>query len=857
MKKIIFGLFSLLLALFIFKQFPSKKAFVPIPTNGETIIKSGGDDEEGQDLRKKWFDLMHQSAPGTNWKSIEYENNKRRAERKVASNANSRGGLEDLANGNLIGEWFEKGSSNQAGSVIATEYDADTDFIYLVSGGGTLMRRPFTGVIWEVVNQDYKFDGQFLHFLELPTGKRMLVYIADQPHYSDDYGITWTKATGIPEGDNWARNQHTAVMTNINQQIYVLSKKSYWEDYILYQSKDFGETYTAVKNMGSSESGKFVMKNPNHTDELFIMERTGFASSRLSKIDFDNDTVVEIYENDFFGFKDARANLAATKIGDSIQLVVWNNDNQVFQSYDFGENWELISSFETTPWSVGIYISPSDPKFMMMGAVECFRSIDGGDNWQKVNTWGEYYGDINGKLHADMMYFREFQKTDGSTFVLNSNHGGLNITEDKYNTVNNLGLFGLNVSQYYDVVSLPSDPSVIFAGTQDQGFQRSLPNADDDVAQFDQVISGDYGHIVFSENNSHLWTVYPGGWVTYYDDPMGYYNASWEVNSGSETVWIPPMMPSPDPSENAIYLAGGNANGGSGSYLIKLTYNEAENRIDSSQIDYDFESYSVDGTISMMRTSPLNSNNWYVSTTNGRFFYSTDGGVNWDQSTQFVPGGHYLYGAAIYPSKLDENIVYMAGSGYSNPAVYKSTNGGQTFVPMNEGMPQTLVFELTANDDETMFFAATEAGPFVYVVEESMWFDMTGMAAPTQTYWSVEYISSMDRVRFGTYGRGAWDFQIEQEVSSTKNEINIANINLFPNPTQSILNIEINEVNSNDLTFQVFDLAGKLILEKAAQANSTSGFSTLINLENVNAGTYILKIIDGENIGTKKFSKLK
>ena len=492
---------------------------------------------------------------------------------------------------------------------------------------------------------------------------------------------------------------------------------------------------------------------------------------------------------------------------------------------------------------------------MMMGAVECFRSFNGGHDWQVVNNWSEYYNNINEKLHADMMYFREFEKSDGTTFLLNSNHGGLNITKDQYNTIANLGLIGLNVSQYYDVVSLPSDPSVIFAGTQDQGFQRSRPNGNDEIAQFDQVISGDYGHIVFSENDSHLWTVYPGGWVTYYDNPMGNLTSSWEVMSTNETVWIPPMMPSPYPSENAIYLAGGNANGGAGSYMIKLTYNETQHKIDATQVDYDFKSHSVDGTISMMRTSPINSNNWYVSTTNGRFFYSTDAGENWDQTTQFIPGGHYLYGACIYPSKLDENVVYMAGSGYDNPAIYKSENGGETFTPMSQDLPPTLVYELTANDDETMFFAATEAGPYVYIVAEAIWYHMSGFAAPTQTYWSVEYLSSMDRVRFGTYGRGVWDFQIEPEATSVQNNIDNSRIEVFPNPTQSTINITLDEVSSNSLTLQIFDLTGKLISEKEENNLPKSNFNTTINVEQLNSGNYILKIIDGNNVRSKKFTK--
>ena len=141
MKNFLLFAISATIACLVYLNSSEKDSFLPHPTSGKTVIKSGGDDEEGQDLREKWFDLMHQTAPGTNWKSVEYQNSKTKAEQKLRQNSiESSGPLEELANGNLTGEWFEKGSSNQAGSVVATAYDATSDEIYLISGGGTLFK---------------------------------------------------------------------------------------------------------------------------------------------------------------------------------------------------------------------------------------------------------------------------------------------------------------------------------------------------------------------------------------------------------------------------------------------------------------------------------------------------------------------------------------------------------------------------------------------------------------------------------------------------------------------------------------------------------------------------------------------
>jgi len=76
-----------------------------------------------------------------------------------------------------------------------------------------------------------------------------------------------------------------------------------------------------------------------------------------------------------------------------------------------------------------------------------------------------------------------------------------------------------NRAQYYDVRTLPSNPDWVFTGSQDQGFQKGILEDDLEIAGFEQVISGDYGHIEFTKNGTNLWTVYPGGAASFYENP--------------------------------------------------------------------------------------------------------------------------------------------------------------------------------------------------------------------------------------------------------------------------------------------------------------------------------------------------
>ncbi|MBK8820720.1 MAG: hypothetical protein IPN49_17165 [Saprospiraceae bacterium] len=135
-----------------------------------------------------------------------------------------------------------------------------------------------------------------------------------------------------------------------------------------------------------------------------------------------------------------------------------------------------------------------------------------------------------------------------------------------------------------------------------------------------QVISGDYGHIVFTENGQRLWTVYPGGWVTYYPTPRSSGSvASYEINSDEESVWIPPLTASPVMSENSVYMAGGNINGGKGSHLIKLTYKPQNNDIEAIQFPFNFKTSG--GELSAIAFSPFNSKKYIAPLPTGNFIF--------------------------------------------------------------------------------------------------------------------------------------------------------------------------------------------------------------------------------------------
>ena len=91
---------------------------------------------------------------------------------------------------------------------------------------------------------------------------------------------------------------------------------------------------------------------------------------------------------------------------------------------------------------------------------------------------------------------------------------------------------------------------------------------------------------------------------------------------------------------------------------------------------------------------------------------------------------------------------------------------------MSQGMPNTLVYDLASTNQESFIFAATAVGAFAFSMEDGSWEDILGVEGPDQTYWTVEFISDINTVRFGTYGRGIWDFIIDENIDIVLGDLN-------------------------------------------------------------------------------------
>jgi hypothetical protein len=732
------------------------------------------DDPNYKIERQKWMEEMHRAAPGTDWRKInadfreqKYRLQKNRIEQLIKSGFKRDRLLADtVAEGKIVGEWIERGSNNLAGRMMTCDIDWETGFLYNASHGGNIWRGTLEGEDWTCLNNNKQMTGiVLLKIIKTGDKKRIFVISGRRGFYSDDEGLTWEESKGLEKPQNWGGVKRAIMANDENNTIYFFGNE--WDYGIsksiscLYRSTDHGETFEEVykselaPNMCDLWASKYFSDGVffQHLDTLSRINQDGKIENILF-IDLDMD---------LDEFKNSRIAGSSNKQG--ITLFLWlqnksNSESHFYRSNDSGNSWKSLATLNYGPFMTNSFeASCIYPEAVYFGGVNCSRSYDSGDSWELVNTWGQYYSDIENKLHADIPAITSLMDPEGEEVVIISTDGGSYISYDNLATVKNISLRNLNVSQYYTTYSYRKDPDIIFVGSQDQGFQRTTAVAEDGTHSFQQTISGDYAHLTSSDGGETVWHVYPGFSMVYkyLAEPSLTRAATLKFEeTGTGGLWLRPILADPDDADVA-YLAGGGTDGFN--HIWRLRYSGG--KITGQEMPYQF-SEGNNNVVSALGISNINTNLFYAMTKMGWFFYSTDRGQNWKKSEGFSGlGGHYFYGASIASSNTDTNTVYIAGSGYSNPGVLVSYDHGESFTPIDSGLPNTLVYRIALSDDDKYIFAATAVGPYVYIKDEGMWFDLAGINTPDQSYWCVEYIPSIMTARFGTYGRGIWDFRID------------------------------------------------------------------------------------------------
>lgn len=88
---------------------------------------------------------------------------------------------------------------------------------------------------------------------------------------------------------------------------------------------------------------------------------------------------------------------------------------------------------------------------------------------------------------------------------------------------------------------------------------------------------------------------------------------------------------------------------------------------------------------------------------------------------------------------------------------------------------------------------------------------------------------------------------------SSINNLNSLGLNAFPNPAQDLLNVT-GDLNADEVTIEIFNLSGELMLTEVL--TGVNQLSAPIDVRNMEAGLYLLRVTADQKVSTLRIAKL-
>ncbi|HWN81703.1 MAG TPA: hypothetical protein VNM87_06385, partial [Candidatus Udaeobacter sp.] len=561
------------------------------------IVHRETDEAELNERRQEWLERIHRAAPGVDWRALESAN------RLEALFLRQQPAPAELS------PWQEKGASNLTGRNWVSAVAPNQSTVYIGSANGGLFRRAGGVGPWSPLTDNV---GYGVHHLAYVPGnpERFLISSDDGRMFSSvDGGVTWNIPGGLPESLDFVLR----IVQEADQPmtVYLLLQGALWngsgwdQRFYLLRSLNGGATFAAVHS------------EPLETWPDLWIDRTAagplyLAAGNVLKKSIDHGVTFTVVGT--FPATGSAAHLTASEAGaPHFYCALFTDLGWVlYSSVDGGVHWTqqaTISDF------YGTLLAPvTDPNQVLYGGVNCYRSTNAGATFSAVNEWWEYYGNPDTKLHADIFGLNShfvppaaggggealaetiFIHTDGGTYTLAPSAA----------VPHNLTRFDFPNAQYYGTLTTTNDPNIIFAGSQDQGYQISHPGLGTVTPRFTQVISGDYAHLTsaWPDRSRMVYSVYPA-FVLIQTGPGD--AAGLELNNfptGAQGFQFLPAITA-DPDNTAIAYVG--------AFQIWKMQRLGPGNYQWTALPYDFSAGNGD-VVGAIAIAPSDHNRWYVAT---------------------------------------------------------------------------------------------------------------------------------------------------------------------------------------------------------------------------------------------------
>lgn len=461
-------------------------------------------------------------------------------------------------------------------------------------------------------------------------------------------------------------------------------------------------------------------------------------------------------------------------------------DAHLRASTDAGATWteRSLAGVDLAQFAYNSYLfcDPSDALTLYLGSRDLYRSTDGGESW--TNLTRNFY-DLGGffqyapgssNTHPDQ-HALAFSPANPGEYYL-GNDGGVSKTTDGGATFQSLNST-LTLSQFIGIAAHPTNPAIIYGGTQDNGSQRL-----GDSPRWYETVTGDGGHTVINPlNPSVVFMTYVRGDIfrfvsdgLIYDAQAGYNGAFGEFAATPRMLFYPPFVGN---GVNAnLYFGTWRlfiSTDLGGSWLAPAGFQDLTKGVNAAGAD----------VLSAIAVARSNTNVIYTGSSQGRAMVSTNGGASWSDITRGLPD-RYVTSIAVDPGS--PSTAYLAVSGFNSGHIFRTTNTGSSWTDISGDLPNipanALLIDPVARDT---IYAGTDVGVFRSSAQGGSWRSFSKGMPPAVVTELVAQASGL--IQAATYGRGVYVLDpnqppvIESAIFNGKKRITITGSGFGDSPT--------------------------------------------------------------------------
>ncbi len=535
-----------------------------------------------------------------------------------------------------------------------------------------------------------------------------------------------------------------------------------------------------------------------------------------------------------------------------IWAMIENENGGLFKSVDAGQNWSRVNqdkNIRQRPWYFSrVYAHPSNPDVVYVLNVGWWRSIDGGKSFQGMPS-------MHGDHHALWIDPNNAQR------MILGDDGGAVVT---YNGGQTWSKQDIPTGQFYHVNLDQQFPYRIYGDQQDNSSvciaSRTIGYTIGERDWF-PAAGGESGYIV--PHPQKPWIIFGGNYGGYLDRLDTKTNQSQDVSvspencigSGAKDLqerfqWTFPIMFSNHDS-SMLYACSQHVWRSSNEGMSWERISEDLTRNDSTKlqpsggpITRDNTGVEVYCTIFALAESPRTRGILWAGSDDGLIHLSRDNGKSWTNVTPpKLPEWSLI--SIIEPSHFDDAEVFVAAtrykSGDTHPYLLHSTDYGQHWTFINEGIPENAFTRVVREDPlrRGLLYCGTETGIYCSFDNGSHWQSLQYNLPRTPIHDLAVHSREHDLVA-ATHGRGFWILDDLSPLRQLNDSVLRSTMHLFaPRHTYNISGGSYSSPTMESGT------------------NAPSGVQLNYMLRDTSSEELILEILDARDSVVRRFSSIK